>query len=184
MLHQSFPLLLATSYTQAGGPAVRAESFAGGPMVQAPTPFVTGTDDAMSAWFGFLPNVCTDADFSSVARLPVSLRFWRTGVDGGSGLVRPTYRVGIYAPATYTPDVSPNGAGGTYDASAPVISWVSNTKTDSGTWAANTEQDIVLQVQNMAPATFQRGQVMIYVTMPHAASGGAGIQIWGYGFRN
>jgi hypothetical protein len=182
VLNQQFSLLVATSYTQAGDPAVRAESFANGPIVQAPTPFATATDPSMSAWFGFLPNSCTDETFASSMQCPVSLRLWRTGTGNATGLVRPTYRIGVYAPATYTPDVAPNGAGGAYDPTTSVITWLSSPITDSGTWLGMAEQTLTLGPQVIDPATYQRGQVLIYVTMPHSTSG-AGIQIFGYGFR-
>ena len=186
-LGQFLPTILGCSLTAAGKPALHAGSSTspGGPVLYMPTSLVTGTDDGLDCWLAIPPYVATDETFATTARRPTSLRIFRTGQGNPTGLVLPTYRLGIIAPALYTPNVAPNGATGSYGSwgtLTPQITWISALVADSGTYIASTEQVLPLANASLPSATYQRGQVVLHVTLP-TSTAGAGLQIWGCGFR-
>ncbi len=185
MLAQFVPTLLGALYTSDATPVPGLQAIGGpnGPSLITPGGgLTTATGASLTAWLGVPLSAADLATFASAERMPTSLRLWRTGSGStASNFVRPTYRLYIVAPATFAPTTSPNSSAGTYDPATPILTPISNAVTDSPTWGALHEITLTLNTAPLPGATYQRGQIMIYVTLP-SSDGGAGLQIFGGGF--
>lgn len=185
MLAQFVPQLLGALFTSDVTPVPGLQAIGGpnGPSLITPGGgLTTMTGAALTAWLGVPLSSAELATFATAARMPATMRLWRTGSGStASNFVRPTYRLYIVAPATFAPTTGPNSDAGSYDPSTPILTPISNAVTDSPTWGALHEIVLTLNIAAFPAATYQRGQIMIYVTLP-SSDGGAGLQIFGGGF--
>lgn len=147
------------------------------------------TADESHVWLRVPPESAIGANFLG-PRSPASLRIWTKGAGStAAAFVLPTYRLGIYRPATYAPNVAPNGGAGTYTCidTAPVMSWLTPTTTDAHAADGSDWTDTVETVMAITPlvglsSPLARGQLVIYATGATSA-GKAYTSLLGCGWR-
>lgn len=191
MYGQFVPQILGCTQTSALGPSLFPNAATGTvrPLLSTPVSLVTGVDSNMHAWLKIPFESASDINFVDSNRSPVTLRIWTNGGSFGTVFTRATYRLGIFRPATYTPDVANNGVAGSYDPTTPEINWLSSTTTDAhaadgSDWTNVLETSITItgHSASLITTTYKRGELVLYVTLPHANSGGCTFYIYGGGW--
>ena len=192
MFCQFVPQVIGCTQTNALGGSLYPNALTATARPCLTTPLlITGTDSNMAAWLKIPPESVQDSQFIDSNRSPVTLRIWTEGSGfSGAGLVLPTYRLGVFRPATYTPDAGVNGVAGSYDPATPVSTWLSSTTTDAhaadgSDWTSIVETTITVTGHSatLILSTYKRGELVIYVTLPESTSG-VRLYILGCGWRS